>query len=530
MAKHISLIETHPNSRSLLLSRAKYRAQRSLWIVPAALGLLMVFTNHWVNEVDDEYTILDQAAKPVARTMSLFLKGVGQHEHPPLYDVLIHAWLRLTGGNEHLLRVPSIFFYALGVYVIALVARRFGGIQSQVCVLVLIAIWPFGFYFGRLATWYSFCFLLVSLVTLLYLRFVDRPSVATWALYLVGSLALIYSNYFGWALLACLAADFVIRNRGHLNRSLRVLLYTGLILLIAYIPLMRAFWRELHSGPHFHGIGLTTVANGIYGMYCLFVSESVAPWFWFLGIPTAIAVTTCLLLILLWSPTSARRFLLYFLALFTVMTLLGIAIPKRLLFISPWLLLAIGIALGANSNRLVRGTLMAALAVTSSVGWYGIFARRYYAAPHWLEPWELVARRAALVVHDQGIVIGDNPSFFFYLSYMLPSKSSLTFQDHGFVGYLPNSIQTQRVYDDPQWNDAGRPISTIVFLVRGLHYGMPSLDDADRWLNDHCAMTKRELMVHDPGAQWKRRFAPAIEEPEWRIELKTYFCQRNRDF
>ena len=97
------------------------------------------------------------------------------HEHPPLYDLLLHGWLRLTGGEIHLLRLPSVVFYVVGAWVLSLVAKRFGGAQSQFWTLAVVTLSPFGFHFGRLATWYSCAFLLVSLVTWTYVRFLDEP-------------------------------------------------------------------------------------------------------------------------------------------------------------------------------------------------------------------------------------------------------------------------------------------------------------------------------------------------------------------
>jgi hypothetical protein len=38
---------------------------------------------------------------PRRETIQLFLGGVGEHEHLPLYDLLLHEWLRLTNGNFH---------------------------------------------------------------------------------------------------------------------------------------------------------------------------------------------------------------------------------------------------------------------------------------------------------------------------------------------------------------------------------------------------------------------------------------------
>ena len=174
--------------------------ERYLGIFPLMLGVLLVLTNRWFEEVDDEITIIDHAVKPISQTIRLFLQGVGEHEHPPLYDIILHSWLRLTAGNEHLLRFPAVFFYVLGAWTIALVARRLGGIQSQIWVLILVTIWPFGFHFGRLATWYSFCFLLVSVVTLRII--LDLPCSVAWLLITFSAAARISANRCGscWAL------------------------------------------------------------------------------------------------------------------------------------------------------------------------------------------------------------------------------------------------------------------------------------------------------------------------------------------
>jgi hypothetical protein len=501
------------------------RAERFLVIFPLILGVFLILTNHWFGEVDDEITIINHAVKPVSQTLRLFLRGVGEHEHPPLYDIILHGWLLLTAGNEHLLRIPAICFYVLGAWTIALVARRLGGIQSQIWVLILITIWPFGFHFGRLATWYSFCFLLVSVVTLTYFKFITRPTPANWALLFVASLALIYSNYFGFVVLGFMAFDYFLRSRRDISKSLLFLLTTGVLLLVAYLPIMRAFWYEAHKGVQSHGVGLSLIANGIYGMYCMFMSESVAPWFWFFSVPAGIAAAVCILFTVWRNTEAVRNFSLYFLGLFLLMALLGIAIPKRLLLISPWLLLSIAVTLGTVPSRRIRHVLVVSLAITTGVGWYGIFSRRLYAAPHWIENWEPVAQQAAEIVRNHGTVIGDNPSFFFYLTYLLPTTPSEVPGKENFSGYLPGSVQTPGVYDAPHWAAANRPASSMVLLVDGPHFEMPSVDEPKVWLDENCSVIESIRMVHDSGWQWKHRFAQGIDQPEWRIQVKRYVCK-----
>jgi Dolichyl-phosphate-mannose-protein mannosyltransferase len=508
-------------------SPKKSRIERYLVMLPLALGAMLVWTNPWFTVVDDEWAIIDRAAKPVSQTLRLFLRGIGEHEHPPLYDIILHVWLRISAGNEHLLRIPSVVFYLLGAWIIAKVAKRLGGTRSQVWVLILITAWPFGFHLARVAAWYSFCFFLVSLLTLNYLRFLARPSVVTWVWFLLASLALVYSNYFGWAVLGCLAFDYVLRNHRDPGGLVRPLLLTGLVLLGSYIPLATSFLRTIHSGTRLHLGAVATIASGIYNLYFVFVSESVAPWFWFLGIPAGIVIFVCLFVTLLWSPAPARSFFFYFLGLFAMMTLLGIVTTKRALFITPWLILPIGVTLGTSPSRLRRQALAAMLSITAGIGWVGIFSRNLYGAPHWVEPWESIARRAAGVVRDHGTVIGNNPSFFFYLTYSLPNRSSSSSRHPDFEGLLPYSVRIPGVYDPQQWILADRPVTPAVLLVKGLDYGVPAgpTVETERWLNDHCELSNLEREVHDAGSQLKKKFAPEVEQPEWRIEIRKYACE-----
>ena len=170
------------------------------------------------------------------------------------------------------------------------------------------------------------------------------------------------------------------------------------------------------------------------------MSESVAPWFWFFGVPAGIAVAVCILFTVWRTPGPARYFSLYFLGLFLFMSFLGIAIPKRRLLISLKIILSIGVALGIVSNSRICYVLVVSLAITTGVGWYGIFSGRLYAAPHWIESWEPVAQQAAEIVRNHGTVIGDNPSFFFYLTNLLTTSPSKVPGMENFSGYLPGSV------------------------------------------------------------------------------------------
>jgi hypothetical protein len=495
-----------------------------LIVLLVVLSAALLASNNWFPAVDDECAIINRAAKPFSQTIQLYVRGLGEHEHPPLYDIILHGWLRLTGGEMHLLRIPAIVFFALGTWILAKAAKSLGGRRSQTWVVFLVVLWPFGFHFGRLAAWYSFCFFLVSLLTYTYFKYVDQRTLLNWTYVFLSALALVNSNYFGWAFIACLGLDFANRERRDLVTSWRPLLGMGVLLFTANLPLLGVFLREIHHGIRPNHSVVATVFLGIYNLYCMFVSESVAPWFWLLGVPAGVAIAVCLLLVFLHAPARARHFLLYFAFLLVAMTFLGIATTKRTLPITAWLILPIGSTLGTLTQRPARRTLLASLALVAFTGWYGILSRDLYAARHWIEPWKAVARRAADVVQEGGTVIGNNPSFFFYLTYAFPTGNCAR---GSFVGLLPDSVRRSGVYDPQQWIEDGRHTGSTTLFVKGLDYGVSTAptEETELWLNQHCNLLDSQQMVHDPGAGWKQRFAPTTRQPEWRVEVREYGCQ-----
>ena len=421
-----------------------------------------------------------------------------------------------------MLRVPSIVFYLLGTWFLAQAARRIAGERARIYSLILLLLWPYGFHFARLAGWYSFTFLLVALLTLAYLRYVEHPSPRNWMPVALCALALVYTNYYDWALLGCLGVDLLLRFKWS-ARTWLLLLASGVFLMVAAAPIMRALVTEVRVGADQVPLG-SAIATGIYNLYCLFVSESVAPWFWAPGIAAGMAIAGTLLLVFVYGEAPARRFLLYFVALLAAMTLLQIGTTKRLMMIAPWLILSIATTLATATLPSARRLLAGALALACAIGWYGIFSRKLYAAPRWIEPWDQVARQAAEVNGKGGTVIGNNPSLFFYLTYLLPTTNPMT--NRHYAGLLPISLHAPNIYTPQQWISAGAPVKQTVAVVDGLSYWVPgpSMGEIRASLSSRCAQVSEEDLVHDTGAKWKQEFQPLSGQRKWRIKVVTYGC------
>src|SRR5579862_2716159 len=131
------------------------------------LGSALVYTNPWFTIIDNEAQDLSRESQPVSVILNMMRSG--QQWHLPLYDLLLHVWLRVTGGAFDWLRVPSIFFFLAGFWFLSRAVHRIGGPASATALVWIGVLWPYGFLFGRLAAWYSFVFLVISATTWAYL-------------------------------------------------------------------------------------------------------------------------------------------------------------------------------------------------------------------------------------------------------------------------------------------------------------------------------------------------------------------------
>ena len=495
-------------------------------VVPLLLlGIGLVTTNKSVTFIDDETIILDAAASPLRTMLAQYFSGASKHEHPPLFDILLHFWLRWTDGNFDYLRIPSILFFLAGLFLLARAGRHFTGSIGGVTVIWLGVLWPFGFHFARLAAWYSFSFFLVAALTLSYFKYLEDQTPGRWAVLFLFCASLIWTNYFGWAILGCLAIDQILRSRSKESTATpKALLGIAALLCATFLPLFSAFRAELPHGVNLHPRALTILAISAFNLFSLFVSESVAPWYWWLSVPAGLAILICVALVVWWLPRPARRFLFYCAFLVVAMALLGILRTKYLLMLSPWVLLPVGVAIETAKPRWSTFALAAALLIIGAAGWYGIYSRRYYSAPRFIEPWQEVAEDAAAKIRNGATVIADHPSFLFYLTYSLrvPNQNG----PWRFEGSLPDSVTHPQVYSSLGWLGAGHPARGKMILVRGGRDpgGSGPIDESARQLDQSCGSISSRLRMRDEGYVWKQRFFPEWNEPLWRIEIREYDC------
>ena len=483
------------------------------------IASILLLTNPYLSILEDETSIVVAANSPISHTLNLFAMGEGQHEHPPLSDLLLHFWLPVAGVSPSLVRLPSIVSYSLALVTLAAVAQKMAGALAFYSTMLFGMLWPFGFHFGRLVGWYSFCFLLLGLLTLSYLHFLEAPSWKRWSLVVCVSFAAVTSNYFCWFFVAVIILDLLLTFEP--RAAFRYAAICLMILFIGYGPVWISLAHEVCGvDPWGVGHGIQgTVLNAGFNLYALFISESVAPWFWTVSIPGAIAIGIVLISIPCLIEGRARRFYFGFIGLFGIMAALGIIGTKRLLFISGWLLIGIGCALASRTRRFLRALLAVSLLVTVVIGWTGILSRKYYGALHYVEPWAVLAREAAENIGKGQVVISNSPSFLFYLNASLHDLRLSANERPGWATG-PNVISLIQS-EIPE----SLPEKRVMF-VRGVNTSATQRTArAEHWMMSHYRLDSSDRLLRDEGFELKKRYFHIDIDDPYRICVEQFDCR-----
>jgi hypothetical protein len=486
-----------------------------------ATGLVLLATPDLFPLADDEIAILTAALKPLGEIVALFASGGGQHEHPPLSDILLSGTLGLTDGRLAWARVPSTVAFAGALVVVVRSARLLGGQPAAAWTAVVAGLSPYGFHFGRMAGWYGFAALLVAVVTHLWLRVRREPTAWNWVALSVASLLLAYTNYFGWAVVGLLVLEALV-----VNARCRLVPWwwfavTPPLLLLVYVPVVPAFTSVLRHNAEVPRGFLPAAANTLFSAFVSFASEAVAPWNLALGPAAVLAVGGIAVAVTLqarWDASSAWWKWLVALAL---MGASGVIIAKRVVMVMPWLWLGWGVAAAAMTGRL-RQVHAVSCVVLLAVAWAGVAWRGGYSAMRFVEPWPALAREAVDASRGGTTVVTNGQVLLFYLKVYVeadpvPRVVPWT-EGYGWRG-LP-------IHDTTRWlSRTDAPVGDVL-LLRGQSEPGPQadMDRVQASLDQTCALVAQERLLRDSGYAFKRRLFPRAHQVEWRLERRRYAC------
>ncbi len=145
---------------------------------------------------------------------NLFSRAVQDAIHPPLFYLLLKPWMRIGGESLLWLRLlPVTISVACLIPVFALCRKLGVPAGARNLALAIVAVHPIDVYYAQHLRMYSLLALLALISTWCFERYLDRPSASRIALLTLVNFFLVYTQYYGWFIVALEFVYFVWRKR-----------------------------------------------------------------------------------------------------------------------------------------------------------------------------------------------------------------------------------------------------------------------------------------------------------------------------
>lgn len=203
-------------SRGRAPARAQGRSEkktpvrlRTLWLI---VVFLLIGTGLRTWQIDTQSIWFDEGFSWHAATRPDLVSTLnGDPTNPPLYYLLLHSWVRLTGDSEFALRALSLLQGVILMSLMGLAARRWFGRRAGVPAVALGAFAPLLWWASQEARMYNTLAIAVLLAALGLAEIAAGHRTRwAWAILLLGELAALYSHNTGVVVLGALNLAFAV--------------------------------------------------------------------------------------------------------------------------------------------------------------------------------------------------------------------------------------------------------------------------------------------------------------------------------
>jgi len=165
--------------------------------------------------------------------------------HPPLYYLLLKAWVSLAGVGDVALRIPSAFFSVISVALTYALMRQLSSERVSLVSALLVATAPFELWSAQMARMYALLGALTLGATLTLVLSVERRRWGLWAAYAVLATAMAYTHDLAFFVLTAHGLWVIYYRRPQLGRWL---LAMGTVAVL-YAPWGPSLWHQVTHAP-----------------------------------------------------------------------------------------------------------------------------------------------------------------------------------------------------------------------------------------------------------------------------------------
>ena len=213
---------------------------------------------------EDELLTLYRINMPPA---AIFRTTIPFFTHPPLFYLLLNAWVKLTGVNEFTLRFLPFAFSVLSVFMIFKLGEIIYNRRIGLYAALLLAFSPFDIYYAQEAKNYSMSWALGLISFWLFYRLIKNFSSTNFIAYILVTLVSWYTSYTAiiYSFLQGICVFIFFKPR-HIAKWFGAYLY----IIILYLPWFNLIWKQTRS---WHAIKWIPATSNYFLKSAQFIGE-----------------------------------------------------------------------------------------------------------------------------------------------------------------------------------------------------------------------------------------------------------------
>ena len=284
------------------------------------------------------------------------------YNNPPLFEILLHFWIKLFGISELSVRILPMLFSSFSVLFIYKIGKAFFDDKTAIISSALFTFSIMQIWYAHDCRVYSLFLLLTVSSFYLFFKLLKDGKLSNWQLFGFISLnvLLLYAHYFGafvWLLEGLIIVIYFIKNKSVLITFIKSCVI-GLVLFTPHIFVL--FQRFTESAQRGTWLKIPSGLESLYNMIWAFTNAPVV------AVTSIVVLVACLIKFLITSKKQIQNpfvkyIMWWFLFPFFFMFFMSYKVPmfldRYLIFITPalYLLLAVGLSFLLEKKRLYYG-------------------------------------------------------------------------------------------------------------------------------------------------------------------------------
>gem|GEM_PF-5908271 len=393
----------------------------------------------------------------VTKPFPYFFRWLFREEvHPPFYFGFIKLIILALGRSDFVLRLPSVVFGIVAVYIMYRVGEAWLDKESGLLAASILAVYPAHIYLSRVVRFYSFCVILCLVCLLLLKKYMDHHDDRNllWLVVLLAGLLLAeFTAIMPIAAFFAVLLAVILTRSDRLNTLRRLAKYAGMAFFIPLCLLVLiAFRRQGFAMKNTVVDAITKFSSGLTWLLATPMPRGSHPWnFWLLAVLMLIGCVHLL--------RTGRRLLAVCLAFFLVpLCVIMIIRPGywiaywHLFFLLPIICLLVAAGFQAIIPRSCRIGMALGLSIAGALIVFMQYFQNYYTPTAYYEDSRQVAQALVSGTRPGDPILLDAPAI-------------------DFIDWYARQISLDDAWLNQEVMPKGSPLILTVVLDRNKHLG-----------------------------------------------------------